>query len=99
MQNYEAIMKMSIYQMEAFLDEIYCAGLNMGLYAARIEGEKADEILGENPFSIEWLTDEAEAAVLPTNSLDDQRDLLNTYVKAALLTAGIKEGEEFEASN
>ena len=52
MKNYEAIMKMSIYQLEAFLDEVYCAGLNMGLYAARLEDEEAENILGDNPFSV-----------------------------------------------
>lgn len=34
--NYDCIKKMSISQMEVFLDEIYCAGLNTGMYASRM---------------------------------------------------------------
>ena len=99
MENYEAILKMFILQLEAFLDEVYCAGLNNGLYAARADESTASKILDDNPFSIEWLTDEAEAAVLPTNTIDDERDCLNAFVKAVLLNADIQEGEEFETSN
>lgn len=102
MQNYEAIMKMSISQLEAFLDEVYCAGLNTGLYAARLEDLDSSDILDDNPFSIEWLTDKAELAVLPTNTDDDERECLNAYVKAVLRNANIpynEEGEEFESDN
>ena len=102
MQNYEAIMKMSVSQLEAFLDEGYCAGLNTGLYAARLEDVESSDILDDNPFSVEWLTDEAEPAVLPTNTDDDERECLNAYVKAVLLNADIpynEEGEEFESDN
>lgn len=102
MQNYEAIMKMSISQLEAFLDEVYCAGLNTGLYAARLDDLEASDILLVNPFSIEWLIEEAEPAVLPTNSDDDERECLNAYVKAVLRNADIpynEECEEFESGN
>ena len=91
MQNYDAIIKMSFTQLEAFLDEVYCTGLNIGLYAARLEEAESEKVLGENPFSIEWLIDEAEPAVLPTNTVDDQRDCLNAFVKAALLNADMRE--------
>lgn len=102
MQNYEEIMKMSVTQLEAFLDEVYCAGLNTGLYAARLEDLESSDILDDNPFSIQWLTDEAEPAVLPTNPDDDERECLNAYVKAVLRNADIpynEEGEEFESGN
>lgn len=102
MQNYEAIMKMSVSQLEAFLDEVYCAGLNTGLYAARLEDLESSDILDDNPFSIQWLTSEAEPAVLPTNRVDDERDCLNAYVKAVLRNADItydEEGEEFESGD
>lgn len=99
MRNYEAIMKMSILQLEAFLDEVYCAGLNNGLYAAGVDEQKASAVLDENPFSIDWLTDEAEDAVLPTNTVDDNRDCLNAFVKAVFLNGDIKGGEKFETSN
>ena len=90
MQNYDAILKLSMRQLEAFLDEVYCAGLNTGLYAARLEDLESSDILDENPFSAEWLTDEAEAAVLPTNTDDDDRECLNAYVKAVLRNADIR---------
>ena len=93
MQNYEAIMKMSIHQLEAFLDEVYCAGLNMGLYAARLKEMESDNILDVNPFSVEWLIDEAEPAVLPSNTVDDQRECLTAFVKAVLLNAHIPHGK------
>lgn len=94
MQNYEAIMKMSVSQLEAFLDEVYCTGLNTGLYAARLEDLESSDILDDNPFSMEWLTDEAEPAVLPTNTLDEERDCLSAYVKAVFQNADIPYHEE-----
>lgn len=93
MKNYEAIMKMSILQLEAFLDEVYCAGLNIGLYAARLKETEPDDILDVNPFSVEWLMDEAEPAVLPSNTVNDQRECLKAFVKAVLLNAHIPSGE------
>lgn len=102
MQNYEAIIKMSVSQLEAFLDEVYCTGLNTGLYAARLEDLESSDILDDNPFSVEWLTDKAEPAVLSTNTDDDERECLNAFVKAALRNADIpydEEGEELESGN
>ena len=84
---------MSISQMEVFLDEIYCAGLNTGMYASRV---KDADVLEENPFSVEWLTDKAEYAVLPTNTIDDERECLNAFVKAALRNAEIEYDIESE---
>ena len=80
MQNYEAIMKMSVSQLEAFLEEVYCAGLNTGLYAARLENLESSDILDDNPFSVQWLTSEAEPAVLPTNTDDDERECLKSSI-------------------
>ncbi len=96
MQNYEAIMKMSVSQLEVFLDEVYCTGLNNGLYASRLENLDSSDILDDNPFSVRWLTDEAENAVLQGNINDDDRELLNAYVKATLRNAGISYDEEGE---
>lgn len=92
-------MKMSTLQLEAFLDEVYCAGLNTGLYAARLKETESDDILDVNPFSVEWLIDEAEPAVLPSNTVDDQRECLTAFVKAVLLNVDIQEGEGIETSN
>ena len=43
MDNYTAIMKMSKNQLEAFLDDVYCTGLNNGMYAS--EHPEKDDIL------------------------------------------------------
>lgn len=88
MINYEAIMKMTVAQLEAFLDEVYCTGLNTGLYAARFDNEEFYEILDENPFSFKWLLDEAEPAVLETD-LSDNKEMLDALKKALLRNAGI----------
>lgn len=91
--NYDCIKKMSISQMEVFLDEIYCVGLNTGMYASRMNDA---DVLEENPFSFEWLLDKAEPAVLPTNTIDDERECLNAFVKAALRNAEIEYDIESE---
>lgn len=88
MRNYEGIMKMTIAQLEAFLDEVYCTGLNTGLYAAILDNEDSCDILDENPFRAEWLLDEAEPAVLKTD-LSDNKEMLNALTKALLRNAGI----------
>ncbi len=90
MQNYEAIMKMTLPQLEAFLDEVYCAGLNTGLYAARLENAESCDIPDENPFSVEWLTDEAEPAVLSSNRNREDKEYLNALAKAILRNADIE---------
>lgn len=89
MKNYEAIMKMSVLQLEAFLDEVYCTGLSTGQYASRCSPNEACEVLGENPFSIEWLAADAETAVLPDNPPGEERDCLEAYARAVLRNAGI----------
>ena len=43
--NYAAIINMSISQLVAFLDEVYCTGLNTGLYAARSENTVLSDAL------------------------------------------------------
>lgn len=91
--NYDCIKKMSISQMEVFLDEIYCAGLNTGIFASK---RNDIDILDENPFSVKWLTDKAEPAVLPTNTINDERECLNAFVKMALRNAEIEYDVESE---
>ena len=39
MNNHEAIVAMSPDRMEQFLDQVYLAGLNTGMYAATHDGE------------------------------------------------------------
>ena len=94
--NYAAIINMSISQLEAFLDEVYCTGLNTGLYAARSENTVLSDTLNKNPFSIKWLKDEAEPAVLPLKTNEDEREYLNALVKAVLRNAGITCNEKFK---
>lgn len=89
MDNYEAIMKMSREQLEYFLDDVYCTGLNNGMYAARQPEGKADEILDINPFSKKWLAESAEPATLCAESDDGEDYLLKAFVEAALRNAGI----------
>nr|QGT51130.1 hypothetical protein Firmicute1046_2060 [uncultured Firmicutes bacterium] len=93
MRNYEAIMKMTILQLEAFLDGVYCTGLNTGLYAARLEDVESYDILDENPFSVEWLTAEAEPAVLTSNRDSEDKECLNALTKAVLRNANIEYDE------
>src|SRR5699024_4040038 len=47
-------------QMEDILDQIYLAGLNNGMYAAR---QDDDSILDTNPFDLHWLAEQAEKAI------------------------------------
>lgn len=93
MQNYEAIIKMTPEQMEFFLDEVYCTGLNTGLYAARLDEETAGDILGENPFSFEWLAEDAEPALLPVEDDAEGKECLNALCDILLRNAGINPDE------
>lgn len=89
MNNYEAIMKMCPEQIEAFLDSVYCAGLNNGIYFSRqLEGQ-SDEILDANPFDIAWLKGDAEPATMCLKCDDGDEYLLEAYAEAVLRNAGI----------
>ena len=89
MNNYEAIMKMSPEQIEAFLDSVYCAGLNNGMYFSRQPEGQADEILDANPFDMAWLKDDAEPATMYFKCDDGDEYLLEAYAEAVLRNAGI----------
>ena len=89
MNNYEAIMKMNYEQLEAFLDSVYCAGLNNGMYFSRQPEGQADEILDENPFDMVWLKDDAEPATMCFKFGDGDEYLLEAYAEAVLRNAGI----------
>ena len=52
MTNYEAIIHMTRDAMENFLDRVYLAGINNGMYAAQHEDSS---ILDDNPFDAQWL--------------------------------------------
>lgn len=95
MNNYEAIIKMNRKQLEAFLDSVYCTGLNNGMYYQRQPEGKAEEILDENPFDMKWLEEEAEPATLCADRDVDDEDMLEAYAQSILLNAGIDiDGEQ-----
>lgn len=89
MNNYEAIMQMSREQLEDFLDDVYCTGLNTGVYASRQPEEQEEKILGEKPFDGKWLSDNAEPATLCKAAEDGDTYLLKSFVKALLRNAEI----------
>lgn len=93
MNNYEAIMKMSKEQLEIFLDNVYLTGLNTGMYTSTLnEDEKLDE-LENNPYSIDWLNEDAEKATrLVTDDEDNDYFLPNALTRAILRCAGIDIG-------
>lgn len=91
MNNYEAIIRMTRNAMENFLDQVYLAGFNTGMYAAR----QADAgLLDCNPFNAHWLADVAEKAT--TGEVDDEGDgyMLDALAKAIFRNAGIPLPEE-----
>lgn len=90
MTNYEAMQSMSPAQMEDILDQIYLAGLNNGMYAAR---QDDDSILDTNPFDLLWLNEPAEKATrFETDEAGDDYMLCALY-EAVFRNAGIPEQE------
>lgn len=66
MNNYDAIRQLDMEKLESFLDQVFLAGLNTGMYAATLndDSEAQDELLDRNPFDRAWLSAEAEKATL-----------------------------------
>lgn len=87
MDNYTAIMKMSKSQLEMFLDDVYCTGLNNGMYAA--EHPEKDDIFAEFPFNEKWLSADAESATLCPEGEDGDENLTEFFAQSALRYAGI----------
>lgn len=96
MNNHEAIQRMNAVNMEAFLDQVYVAGLNTGMYAARLpdDSEEQTDLLGNNPFDLQWLTAEAEKATLCEPAEDGDEYLLDVLTTATLRSAGIELNED-----
>lgn len=95
MTNYEGILRMNRCAMESFLDQVYLAGLNTGMYAATLP-EKGDvqlDLLDQNPFGQEWLRQEAEKAVSGEVSPDGDEYLLDALTEAVLRAAGVDPAE------
>ena len=87
MDNYAAIMKMSRKQLEMFLDDVYCTGLNNGMYAA--EHPENEDILADFPFDEKWLSADAEPATLCPYGEDSDGYLTDIFVQSAIRNAGI----------
>ena len=85
MTNYEAIIKMSPAWMESFLDQVYLAGLNTGMYAAGLPEEEQDELLGYSPFDASWLVADADSTLV----FDDDEYLISPLVEAIVRILGI----------
>ena len=96
MTNYEAIQSMSPEQMEDILDQIYLAGLNNGMYAAR---QDDDSILDTNPFDLRWLKKSAEKAIRFETDEEGDDYMLCALSEAIFRNAGIPVQESFFRSN
>lgn len=91
MNNHEAIIAMSSERMEQFLDQVYLAGLNTGMYAATHDD---DSVLDHNPFDSTWLASQAEEATAVGFDESGDEYMLNALVKAILLGAGLSADEQ-----
>lgn len=89
MTNYEALKNLNLENMEFILDSIYLAGLNNGLYVARLEDEEKCDVLENNPFDLEWLQSEAEDAIRYVDAEDRDSYVLDPLAAAILRNAGI----------
>ena len=91
MNNYAAILAMTPERMEQFLDQVYLAGLNTGMYAAT---HNDDSVLDNDPFDATWLLSDAEDAT--AKGFDETGDeyMLKALVQAILQSAGITDSEE-----
>lgn len=87
MDNYAAIMKKSKKQLEAFLDDVYCTGLNNGMYAS--EHPENDDILADFPFNEKWLSADAELTTLCPEGEDGDGYLTDFFAQSAIRHAGI----------
>ena len=91
MNNYAAILAMTPERMEQFLDQVYLAGLNTGMYAAT---HNDDSVLDNNPFDATWLLSDAEDATVKGFDETGDEYMLKALVQAILQSAGITDSEE-----
>ena len=97
MDNFDAIKQMDRSALEAFLDQVYLTGLNIGMYAATLENDSdaQEKLLDENPFDANWLSSAAENATLGTYAGEEDEYILDALATAVFRIAGI----EFEEEN
>ena len=84
MDNFEAVKRMDKVQLEAFLDQVYLAGLNTGMYAASLpnDSDEQAELLDQKPFSEAWLSSEAEQATQGTIAEEGDEYILDALAAA-----------------
>ena len=78
MTNYEAIKRMTMEQLEIFLDHVYLTGMNNALYLSRLSEDEAAEFDYET-YDHPWLVSEAEEAT--EYVFDDDGDMVGTVRK------------------
>lgn len=95
MNNFEAIQQMDAAAMESFLDQVYLAGLNSGMYASGLpdDSDEQNEILDNNPFDARWLASKAEKATQYRFADDGDEYLLDALTAAVFRNAGIEMDE------
>ena len=94
MTNYEAIIRMSAEQMEAFLDHVLLTGLNLGMHAAGLDEAEQEEILDANPYNKAWLAADAEDATKLVFAEDGDIYLPDALTAAIFKITGISPDEE-----
>lgn len=98
MDNFDAIKRMDKAALEDFLDQVYLTGLNTGMYTATLPNDSKEQalLLDENPFSLKWLSGEAEQATLGTMAEAGDKYILDALATAVFRSAGIAVSKEEE---
>lgn len=92
MTNYEAIKRMTMEQLEIFLDHVYLTGMNNALYLSKLTEDEAAEFHYET-YDHPWLMSEAEDATEYVFDDDGETYMPHYLVKAIYRNAGINADE------
>ena len=93
MTNYEAIKRMTMEQLEIFLDHVYLTGMNNAIYLSRLSEDDAAEFHYET-YDHPWLASEAEEATEYVFDDDGETYMPHYLAKAILRNAGINMDEQ-----
>lgn len=88
MTNYEAIKRMTMEQLEIFLDHVYLTGMNNALYLSRLTEDEAADFQYET-YDYPWLVSEAEEATEYVFDDDGEAVMPFYLVKAIYRNAGV----------
>ena len=88
MTNYEAIKRMTMEQLEIFLDHVYLTGMNNALYLSQLTEDEANDFQYET-YDHLWLVSEAEEATKYVFDDDGETFMPYYLVKAISRNAGI----------